>query len=127
MATVDKASTQGGPSLEDILFRSLRLLSDQPARVDRAAFADHIEEVFGADPMASEAFVEKFFSGDATLAAKRPADLAAAVVQATKKRMQVYQFDVDRFEYVVLEEDDKVVVVSDLGTFAIDNDDAAAA
>src|SRR5438128_2366959 len=124
MATADnKASISGGKSLEEVLFRHLDRFTDEHAIVDREEFAAHLEEALGIDELASEHFVERFFAGDPVMALARPADRAAAVVQASRKRLQAYEFDLDRYEYVVLEEDDKVVVVSGMGAFSVQNDD----
>src|SRR2546426_2270509 len=128
MATADdKASARSTRSLEEVLFRNLDRFSDEHAIVDREEFAAHIEELLGVDPLVSEEFVERFFAGAPAVALHRPADRAAAVVEASKKRLQCYEFDLDRYEYVVLEEEDKVVVVSGMGAFSVENDDIVSA
>src|SRR5438105_1710762 len=110
MVTQESAAKKGGgTSLETIFWRNADRWADQPALIDREDFARHVEEVLGIDHLASEDFVDRFFAGGGLeLALRRLADLAAAVVQSTRKRLQVYEFELDRFEYVVLEEDDKV-------------------
>jgi len=45
------------------------------------------------------------------------------VVRSRSERLHVYSFDLKRLEYVVLEDLDQVVVVSDFGQFALANDD----
>src|SRR5919205_108935 len=102
-------------SLDNILFRRLEGWTERPSVVDREEFTEHIEELLaaGVDHLAAEEFVEHFYEGNPQLGEGRRPDVAAAVVAATKKRLQVYDFNLDRYEYVVLEEEDKVVVVSE--------------
>ncbi len=128
MAESVPQSMGGGVSLEDILWRNASRWSEGPALVDRDVleereeFVNRIHRAFDGE-LPAEEFVGHFFGEDAFDLSKAPADMAEAIVRASKKRMQVYEFDLDRFEYVVLEEEDKVVVVSDFGQFAVENND----
>src|SRR5947209_3116453 len=115
-------SGSGGPSLEQILWRAMDRWEERPALVDADEFAQHIEEAFDGD-LPAEAWVTRFFEGDAKLHGKAPADMAEAIVRATQERLHVYEFDLDRLEYVIVEDEKKVVVVSDFGQFALRNDD----
>jgi len=114
--------TSGGPSLEQILWRAMDRWDERPALVDSEEFADHIAEVFDGD-LPSEQWVARFFEGSEKLHGKAPSDLAEAIVRSTKDRLAVYEFDLKKLEYVIVEDDEKVVVVSDFGQFALKNDD----
>ncbi|MGZ6143872.1 MAG: hypothetical protein ACXWLM_11080, partial [Myxococcales bacterium] len=114
-------STASGPSLEQILWRAMDRWEERPALVDAGEFARHIEDAFDGD-MPAEAWVARFFDGDDKLH-KAPSDMAEAIVRATRDRLHVYEFDLNRLEYVIVEDEEKVVVVSDFGQFALRNDD----
>ncbi len=113
-------TTTSGVSLESILWAAAERWSDEPGLVDRAEFADYIFDAWGADSP-SEEFVSRFFDGDPTIA--RPSDMAEAVSRASRSRMHTYNFDLNRLEYVVIEDAEQVVLVSDDGQFALPNDD----
>jgi hypothetical protein len=113
--------TSGGPSLEQILWRAMDRWQERPALVDSEEFARHIEDVFQGN-LPAESWVARFFEGTEKLH-KAPADMAEAIVRATKERLAVYEFDLRKLEYVIVEDEEKVVVVSDFGQFALQNDD----
>ena len=109
-----------GPTLEQILWRAMDRYEERPGLVDSEEFAAHIFGIFEGD-VPAETWVERFFEGDKLHAA--PADVAEAIVKATRQRLHVYEFDLNRLEYVIIEDEEKVVVVSDFGQFALRNDD----
>ena len=113
--------TSGGPSLEQILWRAMDRWEERPALVDSDEFAAHIEGVFHGD-VPAETWVARFFDGADGLH-KGPSDMAEAIVRATRDRLAVYEFDLRKLEYVIVESEEKVVVVSDFGQFALRNDD----
>lgn len=108
-----------GPSLEQILWRTVDRWTEAPALVDADEFAAHIADAFQGE-MPAESWIARFFGENPQAA---PNDMAEAIVKATRDRMHVYEFDLNQLEYVVLEEKDKFVVVSDFGQFALANDD----
>ncbi|MCA1826183.1 MAG: hypothetical protein ABR567_09555 [Myxococcales bacterium] len=118
----ETAATTTGPSLEQILWRAMDRWEERPALVDADEFAEHIEHAFDGD-VPAETWVAKFFEGEAKLHGSAPADMAEAIVRATKDRLHVYEFDLNKLEYVIVEDEKKVVVVSDFGQFALQNDD----
>ena len=113
--------TSGGPSLEQILWRAMDRWEERPALVDSDEFAAHIEGVFHGD-LPAETWVARFFDGSEG-PRKGPSDMAEAIVRATRNRLAVYEFDLRKLEYVIVESEEKVVVVSDFGQFALRNDD----
>jgi hypothetical protein len=113
-------TTTSGPSLESILWAAAERWNDTPGLVDRDEFADYIFDAWGAESP-TEDFVARFFDGDPTVA--RPSDMAEAVARASRSQMHVYNFDLNRLEYVVIEDAEQVVLVSDQGQFALPNDD----
>ena len=113
--------TSGGPSLEQILWRAMDRWEERPALVDSDEFAAHIEGVFNGD-LPAETWVARFFDGSEG-PRKGPSDMAEAIVSATRDRLAVYEFDLRKLEYVIVESEEKVVVVSDFGQFALRNDD----
>ena len=117
-SAIDAAS---GPSLESILWRSLDQWTE-PGLVDRDEFAAHIASAFDGE-VPSETWVNRFFDGDPLDRMRRPADLAEAIVRSTRERLHVYEFDLRKLEYVIVEDREKVVVVSDFGQFAVEKDD----
>src|SRR3954454_21444768 len=114
-------TTTAGPSLEQILWRAMDRWEERPSLIDSDEFAAHIAEVFEGD-VPAESWVQRFFDGADKLH-KAPADMAEAIVRATRDRLAVYDFDLKRLEYVIVEDEEKVVVVSDFGQFALQNDD----
>jgi len=115
----ESATELAGPSLEDILWRAMDRFAEEPAVLDAEEFAARIAGAFEGD-LPEEAFVARFVEGNPELA--RKADMAEAIVRSTPSRLQVYQFDLGRLDYVVIEEEEQVVVVSDFGQFALTND-----
>src|SRR5471030_2119338 len=113
-------SATSGPSLEQILWRAMDRYAERPALVDAEEFAQHLFGIFDGD-MPAEVWVARFFEGDKLKSA--PADVAEAIVKASRQRLHVYEFDLNRLEYVIIEDEEKVVVVSDFGQFALQNDD----
>jgi hypothetical protein len=113
--------TSSGPSLEQILWRAMDRWEERPALVDSEEFVAHIEGVFQGD-VPAERWVARFFEGSEK-PHQAPADMAEAIVRATKERLAVYEFDLRKLEYVIVEDKEKVVVVSDFGQFALRNDD----
>src|SRR6266851_1998510 len=118
----ESAQDQGGRSLEQILWRSIDRWTEEPALVDSDEFAAHIAGAFEGD-VPAEAWVDRFFRG-ADPVRRLPSDMAGAVVRATRERLHVYEFDLERLEYVVIEDKEKVVIVSDFGQFSLQNTDA---
>src|SRR5205814_5593535 len=95
---------------------------EEPAVLDAEEFADHIARAFDAD-VPEERFAERFFAGTDKLHQKRHT-LAEAVLQSASRRLHVYEFDLNRLEYVIVEDKDRLVVVSDFGQFQLRSDDA---
>ena len=110
-----------GPSLEQILWRSLDRWREEPALLDSEEFAEHIAGAFEGK-LPEEAFADHFFEGVDRL--HQPGSLAEAVVRRAPQRLHAYEFDLNRLEYVIVEDKDKVVVVSEFGQFTLPNDDA---
>ncbi|MGZ6123593.1 MAG: hypothetical protein ACXWLR_01460 [Myxococcales bacterium] len=108
-------------SLEQILWRAMDRWREEPALVDAEEFAQHIAQAFGAE-LPEEAFADRFFADADRL--HRASTLADAVVRAAPRRLHVYEFDLNRLEYVIVEDDDGVVVVSEFGQFKLESDDA---
>ena len=117
----ESAMATSGPSLEQILWRALDRWEEPPSLVDAEEFADHIAGIFECD-LPSHVWVERFFAGHTDRRAP-PADMAEAIVQSTRQRLQVHQFDLRRLEYVIVEGKEQVVVVSQVGQFALQSDD----
>jgi hypothetical protein len=111
-----------GPSLEQILWRSLDKRTEDPSLIDRAEFADRIASAFDGE-VPAEAWVDRFFSGDPLDKMFGSMDMADAIVKATRDRLHVYEFDLRQLEYVIVEDKDQMVVVSDFGQFAFENND----
>lgn len=109
------------PSLEQILWRARDRFREKPALVDSEEFAQHIARAFEAE-LPEESFAERFFAGADRL--HQRAAFAGAVVRASRQPLHVYEFDLGRLEYVIVEDDDEVVVVSEFGQFKLENDDA---
>jgi hypothetical protein len=109
------------PSLEQILWRAMDRFREEPALVDAEEFAQHIAHAFDAE-VPEEAFADRFFEGADRL--HRRATFAASVVRAAQRRLHVYEFDLDRLEYVIVEDERDVVVVSEFGQFRVENDDS---
>src|SRR5713226_7521942 len=119
VAMSESATELAGPSLEDILWRTMDRFAEEPAVLDAEEFAARIAGAFDGE-LPEEAFVERFVEGNPELA--RKADMAEAIVRSTPARLHVYQFDLGHLDYVVIEEEEQVVVVSDFGQFALTND-----
>src|SRR5438105_8303860 len=117
----ESATTTSGPSLEQILWRAMDRWEERPSLIDSDEFAAHIAEIFEGD-IPAESWVQRFFEG-AEKYHHKPADMAEAIVRATTERLHVYEFDLKKLEYVIVEDEEKVVVVSDFGQFALQNDD----
>jgi hypothetical protein len=117
----ESSTSQSGPSLEQILWRAVDRFREEPALLDAEEFADHIAHAFDAR-VPEEAFCDHFFA-DGEGIHPPPADLAEAVVRAAKRRLHVYEFDLSHLEYVIVEDKDEIVVVSDFGQFQLRNDD----
>ncbi|MFL5309893.1 MAG: hypothetical protein ACJ79H_05500, partial [Myxococcales bacterium] len=115
----ENATELAGPSLEDILWRAMDRFAEAPAVLDAEEFAAHIAGAFAGE-LPEETFVARFIEGNPELA--RKADMAEAIVRSTSSRLHVYQFDLAHLDYVVIEEEQQVVVVSDFGQFALAND-----
>ncbi|MBS2025061.1 MAG: hypothetical protein JST92_21895, partial [Deltaproteobacteria bacterium] len=116
---------QSGPSLEQILWGAVERWSqtDVPSVTDREEFAARITEAWGGDTPTEE-FLAHFFGEDRSPSAGDAADMAEAIVKATRDRMFVYEFDLNHLEYVVVEGDDDVMtVVGDMGQFQFNVDD----
>ena len=119
--SVAESASSAGPSLETLLWRAVDRWTEDPGLVDSDEFAERIALAFNGDS-AAEDWVDRFFRGEDALHAP-PSDMAEAVVKATRSRLHVYEFDLNRLEYVIIEDDDKVVIVSDFGQFALPNED----
>jgi hypothetical protein len=121
---VSESATQtSGPSLEQILWRAMDRWQEKPAVLDAEEFAEHIAHAFDAE-LPEESFAERFFAGADKMHQKPPGSVAEAALRAARQRLHAYQFDLSRLEYVIVEDKDKVVVVSEFGQFALRNDDA---
>lgn len=114
-------TSASAPSLEQILWRAMDRFREEPALVDAEEFAQHIARAFDAE-VPEETFADRFFDGAEKL--HRRTTFAAAVVRASQRRMHVYEFDLGRLEYVIVEDDRDVVVVSEFGQFRVEYDDA---
>ena len=121
-SAIDAAS---GPSLEQILWRSLDQRTEDPSLVDRGEFAARIAGAFDGE-VPAEAWVDRFFAGDPLDRMFGSIDMADAIVKATRERLHVYEFDLRQLEYVIVEDKDQMVVVSDFGQFAFENNDQVA-
>src|SRR2546427_9330458 len=94
---------------------------EEPALLDAEEFAEHIARAFDAE-VPEEAFCGHFFA-EADALHRPPKSLAEAVARAAKRRLHVYEFDLSHLEYVIVEDKDEIVVVSDFGQFQLRNDD----
>ena len=117
----ERSTLQSGPSLEQILWRAMDRFWEEPALLDAEEFAEHIARAFDAE-VPEEAFCGHFFA-EADGLHRPPESLAEAVVRAAKRRLHVYEFDLSHLEYVIVEDKDEIVVVSDFGQFQLRNDD----
>src|SRR4051795_1812123 len=118
-----ESPTPSGPSLEQILWRAMDRFQETPALLDAEEFAAHIEHAFeGGVPV--ESFIAHFFDGPERMHEKPPGDLAEAVVRASSQRLHAYEFDLRLLEYVIIEDKGRLTVVSGLGQFAVQSDDA---
>src|SRR5713101_4588538 len=114
------SSTQpAAPSLEDILWRAMDRFAEEPSVLDAEEFAVRVAAAFGGE-LPEETFVDRFVDGNPELA--RKVDMAEAIVRSTPSRLHVYEFDLSHLDYVVIEEEEQVLVVSDFGQFALAND-----
>ena len=116
----ESATQTSGPSLEQILWRSMDRWREEPALLDAEEFADHIARHF---EVPEETFAERFFAGVDTLH-QRPKSQAEMVVGRAQQRLHAYEFDLNRLEYVIVEEKERLVVVSEFGQFILRKDDA---
>ena len=118
----ESATQTSGPSLEQILWRSMDRWREEPALLDAEEFAEHIARSFeGMVP--EETFAERFFD-DAGRLHQRPKSQAETVVRRAQQRLHAYEFDLNRLEYVIVEEKERLVVVSEFGQFVLRKDDA---
>jgi hypothetical protein len=118
----ESATQTSGPSLEQILWRSMDRWREEPALLDAEEFAEHIARSFeGMVP--EETFAERFFD-DADRLHQRPKNQAETVVRRAQQRLHAYEFDLNRLEYVIVEEKERLVVVSEFGQFVLRKDDA---
>jgi len=117
----ESSTLQSGPSLEQILWRAMDRFWEEPALLDAEEFAEHIARAFDAE-VPEEAFCGHFFA-EADALHRPPKSLAEAVARAAKRRLHVYEFDLSHLEYVIVEDKDEIVVVSDFGQFQLRNDD----
>src|SRR3954469_6598354 len=115
-----ESATASGPSLEQILWRAMDRFTEEPALLDAEEFAAHLEHVFEGH-LAVEDFADHFFAGADRLHEPRAGN---GEVRARRPRLHAYQFDLRELEYVVVEDEDRVVVVSDFGQFAVEGSDA---
>ena len=114
----ESATQTSGPSLEQILWRSMDRWREEPALLDAEEFAEHIARSFeGVVP--EETFAERFFADG-----ERPKSPAEMVVRRAQQRLHAYEFDLNRLEYVIVEEKERLVVVSEFGQFVLRKDDA---
>jgi hypothetical protein len=111
-----------GPSLENILWQAMDRWAQEPALLDIEEFSERIADAFQGDVVA-ETFIDRFFRGIESGGGQPARDMAAAVVRSTSARMHIYEFDLAELEYVIIEEKDKVVIVSDFGQFSLENND----
>lgn len=118
-SAIDVAS---GPSLEQILWRSLDRRMEHPSLVDRDEFAERIASAFDGE-VPAEGWVDRFFAGDPVDRMSGSTDMADAIVKVTRDRLHVYEFDLRKLEYVIIEDKKQMVVVSDFGQFAFENND----
>ncbi|HZR08877.1 MAG TPA: hypothetical protein VFA79_09875 [Myxococcales bacterium] len=113
-------SGTSAPSLEQILWRAMDRFREEPALLDAEEFAEHIAQAFDAQ-VPEEAFADRFFAGVDRL--HQHAAFALPTVPAARQPLHVYEFDLGRLEYVIVEDKDEVVVVSEFGQFKLENDD----
>jgi hypothetical protein len=106
-------------TLEQILWRAMSRFPERPALVDAEELEQRLGQVSHDAEVPAESWVERFFAGDRLHA---PDDLAGAVVQATRGQLHVYEFDLGQLEYVIVEDEEDVVVVSEFGQFTLPND-----
>lgn len=117
----ESSRQESGPSLEQILWRAMDRFREEPGLLDAEEFAEHIAHAFDAE-VPEEAFCDHFFAEVDGLH-RPPKSLAEVVVRAAKQRLHVYEFDLSHLEYVIVEDKDKLVVVSDFGQFQLRKDD----
>jgi len=115
----ENVSQPAAPSLEDILWRAMDRFAERPTVLDAEEFSARIAGAFDGE-VPEESFVDRFVEGNPELA--RDADLADAIVRSTASRLHVYDFDLGHLDYVVIEEEEEVLVVSEFGQFALPND-----
>src|SRR5436305_600238 len=85
--SIDSATQSAGPgpSLEQLLWRVMDRLPEEPALVDSDEFAAHIAGSLIAGTPA-EAWVDRFFAGNPQLRDQGGLDLAQAIVHASRRR-----------------------------------------
>jgi hypothetical protein len=115
----ESATQTSGPSLEQILWRSMDRWREEPALLDAEEFAEHIARSF---EVPEETFADRFF-GDVDRLHQRPKSQAEMVVRRAEQRLHAYEFDLNRLEYVIVEEKERLVVVSEFGQFVLRRDD----
>src|SRR5438067_1608792 len=115
----ESATQAAGPTLEQLLSRAMHRGAEDPALLDVEEFADRVVGPL-TQATSSEQWVDRFFAGNVELRAIVAPDLTHTAPRPySPAALHVYEFDLDRLEYVVLEEDDQFVVVSDSGQFSV--------
>jgi hypothetical protein len=104
-------------TLVRILWRSIDRFPERPPLVDALEFADRVARSFAAF-VAEEEFAGRFFAR-AEAWHRPPQSVADIAVPAPSGRLHVYEFDLDGLEYVIVEGEDELVVVSAAGQFEI--------
>ena len=115
----DPRAAAGARALEEILWSAAtRWGDDTHSLIDRSEFAEQIFGTWEGD-LPSEAFINRFFNGDPVL--EQPRDMAEAIVRVARGRMNAYEFNLHTLEYVVIEDKEDFIIVSEAGEFALPN------
>ena len=110
----------GVRTLEEILWAAATAYGDpgNTALIDREEFAAQIFASWEGE-VPCEAFISRFFDGPRSAEGGRPQSMAEAVARAARSRLNAYEFDLNKLEYVVIEDKDDFIIVSSAGEFAL--------
>src|SRR5258705_11103251 len=90
--------------------------AEEPALLDAEEFAAHIFHAFEGQ-VPEEDFADRFLADVDGL--HQPPSLAESVVRRSAQRLHVYEFDLNRLEYVIVEDRNDLAAVSGFGTFTL--------